>query len=167
MNTNAATNSNNGIAGAELLQLVSFKIGEEAFGVDILKVQEIIRQQDLTHLPDLAKFVEGVINLRDKVIPVIGLRRCFGLDEQSADKHSRIVVVEVNGTTVGFIVDAVSEVLRIPRDTVEPLPALGKLEREYITGVGKLDARMLLLLDPDRLMAQAEQQESITVARAN
>jgi purine-binding chemotaxis protein CheW len=168
MSTNAnVTGPDNGNPGTELLQLVSFQVGPEEFGVDILRVQEIIRQQDITHVPNLPGFVEGVINLRGKVIPVIGLRSCFGLEGHSADKNSRIVVVEVNGATLGFVVDAVSEVLRIPRNTVEPLPAVGKLEREYITGIGKLDARMLLLLDVDRVMTGAEQRECATAVTAN
>ena len=168
MSANAvAANPSNGNNGAGLLQLVSFQVGEEEYGVEILKVQEIIRQPDLTRVPNLAKFVEGVINLRGKVIPVIGLRRCFGLDGRSADKQSRIIVVEVNGATLGFVVDAVSEVLRVPRDTVEPPPAVGQVEREYIWGIGKLDARLLLLLDLDRLMTHAEQQECIAVSTVN
>ena len=168
MSTNAAAATpSNGITGAELLQLVSFQIGPEEFGVEILKVQEIIRQQDLTRVPNLAKFVEGVINLRGKVIPVIGLRRCFGLEGHSADKQSRIIVVEVNGATLGFVVDAVSEVLRVPRDTVEPPPAMGTVERKYIWGIGKLDARLLLLLDLDRLMSQVEQHEGFAAGAAN
>ena len=95
-----------------LLQIVSFKIGNEEFGLDILRVQEIIRLQDLTRVPNSPDFVDGVINLRGKVIPVIGLRKRFGLEEQAHDKETRIVVLEVQNMVLGFIVDAVSEVLR-------------------------------------------------------
>lgn len=143
--------------GAELLQLVSFQVGEEEFGVDILKVQEIIRMPDLTRVPNLPKFVEGVINLRGKVIPVIGMRKCFGMDDRGADTRNRIVVAEVNGATLGFVVDAVSEVLRLPAETVEPPPRIGEAEREYVSGIGRLDNRLLLMLDLDRLMPQTEQ----------
>jgi purine-binding chemotaxis protein CheW len=142
---------------AELMQLVSFHVGNEEFGLEILKVQEIIRSQDLTRVPNLPDFVEGVINLRGSVIPVIGLRRCLGLDGRDKDQQTRIVVVEVNGNVLGFVVDSVSEVLRIPSDTVEPPPRIGRVEREYISGVGKLDSRLLLLLDIDKLMTISEQ----------
>jgi purine-binding chemotaxis protein CheW len=153
-------------AGQELLQLVSFHVGEEEFGLDILRVQEIIRSQQLTRVPNLPDFIEGVINLRGKVIPVIGLRKRLGLPMQSADKRTRIVVVDVRGQILGFVVDSVSEVLRIHTDTVEPTPRLGKVERDYVFGVGKLDSRLLLLLDLDRLMNDTEQAESVEIAMA-
>ena len=141
---------------SDLLQLVSFHIGGEEFGLNILQVQEIIRIQQLTRVPNSPDFVEGVINLRGKVIPVIALRRRFGLGDAPHDKQTRIVVVEVRGSVLGFIVDSVSEVLRIPADTVEPPPRLSKVEREYVSGVGKLDNRLLILLDIDRLMSDSE-----------
>jgi len=150
----------------DLLQLVSFHIGGEEFGLDILRVQEIIRIQALTRVPNSPDFVDGVINLRGKVIPVIALRKRFGLEELAHDKQTRIVVIEVKGTVLGFIVDSVSEVLRIPADTVEPPPRLGKVEREYVSGVGKLDNRLLILLDVDRLMSDSEQLISPQAARA-
>ncbi|HZP63666.1 MAG TPA: chemotaxis protein CheW [Terriglobales bacterium] len=150
----------------DLLQLVSFHIGGEEFGLDILRVQEIIRVQALTRVPNSPDFVDGVINLRGKVIPVIGLRKRFGLEDLAHDKQTRIIVVEVRGTVLGFIVDSVSEVLRIPRNTVEPPPRLGKVEREYVSGVGKLDNRLLILLDVDRLMTDAQDLSSVTAAQA-
>jgi len=140
-----------------LMQLVSFHVGGEEFGLDILRVQEIIRIQPLTRVPNSPDFVDGVINLRGKVIPVIALRKRFGLPDQANDKQTRIVVIEVNGNVLGFIVDSVSEVLRIPADTVEPPPRLGKVEREYVSGVGKLNDRLLILLDVDRLMSESDQ----------
>jgi purine-binding chemotaxis protein CheW len=120
-------------------------------------VQEIIRIQALTRVPNSPDFVEGVINLRGKVIPVIALRKRFGLEELAYDKQTRIVVSETKGAVLGFIVDSVSEVLRIPADTVEPPPRLGKVEREYVSGVGKLDDRLLILLDVDRMLSDSEE----------
>ncbi len=155
MHTKEST-KNNGQSSAELLQLVSFYLGGEEFAMEILKVQEIIRMVDLTRVPNAPRFVEGVINLRGKVIPVIGLRHRFGLEPKEHDKQTRIVVVEIHGTVVGFVVDSVSEVLRIPTDTVEPPPRLAKTEREYVSGVGKLANRLLLLLDVDRLLSDSE-----------
>jgi len=140
----------------DLLQLVSFHVGSEEFGLDILRVQEIIRVQQLTRVPNSPGFVEGVINLRGKVIPVISLRKIFGLPSAEHDKQTRIVVIEVSRTVVGFLVDSVSEVLRVPADTVEPPPRLGKVKREYVSGVGKLEDRLLILLDVDRLMTDSE-----------
>ena len=143
-------------AHQDLMQLVSFDVGGEEFGLEILRVQEIIRIQQLTRVPNSPSFVDGVINLRGKVIPIIALRKCFGLEERPHDKQTRIVVVEVNGNVLGFIVDSVSEVLRIPVETIEPPPRLGKVEREYVSGVGKLAERLLILLDLDRLMSDAD-----------
>ena len=141
----------------ELLQLVTFSIGEEEFGVDILKVQEIIRTMEITKVPRAQDFVEGVINLRGKVIPIIDLRRRFGLDSKAHDKHTRIIVIEINNMIVGFVVDSVSEVLRIPAGTVEPPPpVVAGVESEYINGVGKLHDRLLILLDLDKLLSSAD-----------
>ena len=144
---------------AELMQLVTFSIGEEEFGVDILKVQEIIRMMEITRVPRAPEFVEGVINLRGKVIPIIDLRRRFGLEARSHDKNTRIIVIEINGMIVGFVVDSVSEVLRIPASTVEPPPSImSGIESEYISGVGKLEDRLLIMLDLDKLLSHEEQE---------
>ncbi len=138
----------------ELLQLVTFSIGEEEFGVDILKVQEIIRTMEITKVPRAPQFVEGVINLRGKVIPIIDLRRRFSLNHKAHDSHTRIIVIEINNMIVGFVVDSVSEVLRIPISTVEPPPpVVAGLESDYISGVGKLHDRLLILLDLDKLLS--------------
>lgn len=148
------------------LQLVSFQVGGEDFGLDILRVQEIIRVPELTRVPNSPAFVDGVINLRGKVIPVIGLRKRFGLEHLAADKQTRIVVVEVKDMVLGFMVDSVSQVLRIPADTVEPPPRLTKVEREYVSGVGKLDSRLFILLDLDRLMSDPEERKLAPEPRA-
>ncbi len=138
--------------GTDLLQLVTFTIGEEEFGVDILKVREINRMMDITRVPKSPHYVEGVINLRGKVIPVIDLRKRFNMESRPTDKETRIIVVEVEGKTLGFIVDSVSEVLRIPSDTVEPPPPfVAEVDAEYINGVGKLDDRLLIMLDLEKL----------------
>ncbi len=155
--SNDSTTQHDASTGSgDLLQLVSFHVGDEEFGLDILRVQEIIRIQPLTRVPNLPDYIDGVINLRGKVIPVIGLRKRLGLDKQTADKRTRIVVVDVHGQVLGFVVDSVSEVLRIHTDTVEPTPRLGKVDRDYISGVGKLDSRLLLLLDLEQLMSETE-----------
>jgi purine-binding chemotaxis protein CheW len=154
------TESSTDIKGAsqgkseELLQLVSFNIGEEEFGVDILKVQEINRMLDVTRVPNAPEYVDGVINLRGKVIPIIDLRRRFGMERKEHDKNTRIVVVELSGKVVGFVVDAVSEVLRIPKSVTEPPPPIvAGVEAEYITAVGKLEDRLLILLELEKVLA--------------
>ena len=143
-------------AGGRVLQLVSFKVGNEEFGLEILKVQEIIRLRELTRVPNMPDFVDGVINLRGKVIPVIGLRRRMGIATGEADKRTRIVVAEVSGRVLGFVVDEVSEVLRIPEANFEPPPKLGQVEREYVNGIGKIDERLLILIDLNPLITDAE-----------
>ena len=141
----------------EIFQLVTFSIGEEEFGVDILKVQEIIRTMEITKVPRAQPFVEGVINLRGKVIPIIDLRRRFGLASKTHDKHTRIIVIEMDIMIVGFVVDSVSEVLRIPASTVEPPPpVVAGVESEYISGVGKLEDRLLILLDLNKLLSRED-----------
>jgi purine-binding chemotaxis protein CheW len=140
-------------ASDELLQLVSFEIGSEEFGVDILKVQEIIRTLEVTRVPNAPEYVDGVINLRGKVIPIIDIRRRFGMERKPQDKNTRIIVVELTGRTIGFIVDAVSEVLRIPKSVTEPPPSIvAGINAEYITAVGKLEDRLLILLDLERIL---------------
>jgi purine-binding chemotaxis protein CheW len=153
-------------SGDELLQLVSFTIGDEEFGVDILKVQEINRMIAVTRVPNAPPHVDGVINLRGKVIPVIDLRSRLGMPRKAHDKSTRIVVVELRGKIVGFVVDAVSEVLRIPKNVTEAPPSLvAGIDADYITAVGKLEDRLLILLDLPRLFACAQLQ-AITDAAA-
>lgn len=144
--------------GDELLQLVTFKLGEEEFGVDILKVQEINRSMEITKVPRAPAFVEGVINLRGRVIPIIDLRRRFGKDCKSHDQNTRIIVFEIRSMIVGFVVDSVSEVLRIKTDTVEQAPpVVAGVESEYIKGIGKLDNRLLILLDLNKIISHEEE----------
>lgn len=135
------------------LQLVSFNIGSEEFGVDILKVQEINRMVEITKVPQAPHYVEGVINLRGKVIPIIDLRKRFNLELKEQDKNTRIVVVDIAGNIMGMIVDSVSEVLRLPSDTVEPPPDLVTgINSEYINGVAKLEDRLLIFLDLSKVV---------------
>jgi len=141
----------------EVLQLVTFRLGKEEFSMDILKVQEIIRHMDLTRVPRTPEFVDGVINLRGRVIPVLDLRKRFGLPADERTNETRIIVVDVDDTTVGLKVDAVSEVLRLPADTVEPPPSLVTgIESDYIKGVGKLENRLIILLDVAKILTRTE-----------
>lgn len=153
----SATTADNVHGDANLLQLVTFKIADEEFGVEILAVQEIIRIMQITTVPRAPAFIEGVINLRGKVIPVIDMRKRFGLPVVERDSQTRIIVMEFNQKIVGFLVDAVSEVLRIPADTVEaPPPVVAGIGSEYIKGVGKLNDRLLILMDLDSLLGKTD-----------
>lgn len=139
--------------GDKLLQLVSFKIGSEEFGVDILKVQEINRMVEITKVPQAANYVEGMINLRGKVIPIIDLRKRFNMEIKETDKNTRIVVVDIDGNIMGMVVDSVSEVLRLPANTIEPPPEIvAGINSEYIKGVAKLEDRLLIFLDLSKVI---------------
>lgn len=108
---------------------------------------------EVTRVPNAPHHVDGVINLRGKVIPIIDLRCRFGMPRKEHDKHTRIVVVELSGRVLGFVVDAVREVLRIPRSVTEPPPSItGGVNEEYITAVGKLEDRLLILLDLEKVL---------------
>ena len=149
-------------AAAELLQIVTFQVGKEIFGLDILKVHEIIRFQPLTRVPNLPDYVEGVLNLRGKIIPVVGFRQRMGLDRLEPNTTTKIVVASVKDAVLGFLVDSVSEVLRISGSTVEPAPRLGEVRQKYVSGVGKLDGRLLLLLDLDELLSEEEKTDVLS-----
>ena len=144
-------------SSSEPRQLVSFHLGEEEYAVDILCVQEIIRAGRITPVPNAPHFVEGVLNLRGKVIPVIHLRRRLGLPETEHTKQSRIVVVDLSPHTLGFMVDAVSEVIRVTPDRIDPAPAgpLGPAD-SYVLGVARLDGRLVMILDLARLLSAGE-----------
>lgn len=137
---------------SQLLQLVTFVVGTEEFAVPILAVQEINRMLTITRVPQSPDYVEGVINLRGRIIPVIDLRRRFGMEASSHASENRIIVLEVQGRTIGFVVDRVQEVLRIEGRIVEPAPALVTSgHSEYIEGIAKLTDRLLILLDLNKL----------------
>jgi purine-binding chemotaxis protein CheW len=144
----------------ELLQLVSFKIGHEEFGIDILNVQEINKMVQITKVPNAPFFVEGVINLRGRVIPIIDLRTRLKLERKEHDKDTRIIVVEINKRTVGFIVDAVKEVLRIPLNITEAPPEIvAGIDSEFIKAVGKLEDRLLILIDLEKILSINDQKQ--------
>ena len=138
-------------------QLVIFDVNKEAFGVDIGTVREIISIQDITKVPGVPDFVKGVINLRGKVIPVVDLRRKFGFPSAEQTKDNRIVVIGVNGQDIGVIVDAVTEVLRIQVESVvPPNSVISTADSEYLMGIAKLDKRLIILLDMDKILSRAE-----------
>lgn len=151
---------------ADVLQLVSFNLGSEEFGVDIGMVQEIVRMPEITRVPRTPEFVEGVVNLRGKIIPVVDLRKRFRLPVSENTKSTRIIIVTMNGRTVGMIVDGVSEVRRISADSVDPTPEMvaSAIDASYLKGIAKLDGRLLILLDLNLVLNQEEQSQLSAVS---
>ena len=154
----------NHVIAEQELQLVIFRLAKEEYGLPITKVQEINRLVPITKLPQTPVFMEGIINLRGRIIPVVDLRKRFGLEVSDYNDDSRIIIVEVNGQTVGVIVDAVAEVVRMPAANVEPPPPSFILDAKYIQGVGKLDGRLLILLEIDQILTS---QETIVLKQLN
>jgi len=147
------------IKGIKNLQLVGFKVSNEEFGISIMKVQEIIRIQEITKVPQMPDFIEGIINLRGNVIPIIDLRKRFGLPRADKNNDTRIVVVSVLSRVMGIIVDSVSEVIRLSEEQIEPPPPFisSNVAADFIKGVGKLGSkRLLLYLDIDKMLSSDE-----------
>ena len=145
---------------SESTQVVSFKLGPEEYGVDIAQVQEINRMVAVTNVPRAPVFMEGVINLRGQLIPIIDLRTRFGMPRAEHTKNTRIVVTEISSKRVGMVVDSVSEVLRLPLDAIEPAPdMITGVDTEYIRGVGKIDDRLIILLDLAKIVTGSEKRE--------
>ena len=142
------------------LQLVVFNIGAEEFGVEIKKVQEIIRMANITEIPRAPTYVKGVINLRGRILVVISLNVIMGTGCREYDTNTRIIIVNIDNTIMGFIVDSVSEVLHLSSKDIEPAPPLitSKVRSEYLGGVGKLDGRLLILLNIDKMLNAEELQ---------
>ena len=139
------------------LQLVGFRIGNETYGVRIGSVREIVRVPEITSVPNAPDIIEGVINLRGKIVPVMDLRKRFGQLYTHPDKKNRILVVEIENKLVGLIVNDASEVLKIsPRDIEAPGSVFAEGESSYVTGVGKLKGRLIILLDINKLLHRAE-----------
>lgn len=142
---------------SKLVQLVSFKVSEEEYGIDILQVQEIIRMLPIAIVPSAPNFVKGVIDLRGEVIPIIDMRKRFKLPSTPYNNETRIIVVHTHDFTVGFIVDAVCEVIRINESAIEPAPPVLTNANgdgsNYIRGVSKLEKGLLILLDLNNLIS--------------
>ncbi len=142
------------------MQVVSFRLAQEEYAIEIIRVQEIILIGEVTSLPQTPPYIKGVINLRSTVIPIVDLRLRFGLPEEEVTDETRIMVVNVAGKTIGLIVDAVSEVLRIAQEQISPPPpTVAGLEQNYLVGLAKLDERLLILLDIEQIILDEDQSE--------
>jgi len=138
-------------------QVVGFRIGNETYGVRIASVREIVRVPEITMVPNAPEVIEGVINLRGRIIPVMDLRKRFGNSAVQPDKKNRILVVELDNKLLGLIVSSASEVLKIPPSEIEsPGTVFAEGESSYVTGVGKLKGRLIILLDIAKLLRQPE-----------
>ncbi len=146
---------NTGMSGER--QLVVFDLNEEAYGVNISQVREIIRMQEITRVPRAPEFIVGIINLRGKVIPVVDLRARFSMPETERTDEHRIVVVDVDGQDIGMVVDAVKEVSRIPSSSIEPpSTVITTNDSEYLTGIVKTDEKLIILLDIAKVISNSE-----------
>ena len=144
-------------SNSTVLQLVTFIIEKEEFGIDILNVQEIIKPVDITRVPNSNPYVKGVINLRGRIVPVVDLRTRFRLEYREPDKETRIVVVELEDKVVGFLMDAVKQVIRIDKNIIEPPPPQAtSFDSNYLRGVAKLEDRLLTLLDLNNLLSETD-----------
>ncbi|MGF1579633.1 MAG: chemotaxis protein CheW [Gemmataceae bacterium] len=134
-------------------QFVGFQVADQEYAFRIEQIQEIVILDQVTKTPQVPEFVEGVSNLRGSIIPIINLRRFFGLDPKPADADTRTIVVNVGDRIMGCTVDMVSQVVRIPADTIQPAPETVTADgADYISGFAKLDDRLMILLDIDRLL---------------
>ena len=140
-----------------VIQLVGFRLDNEDYAIAITKIREIILMKPITRLPHVPESIEGLINLRGTVIPIINLRKRFGLPARPLDDETRTIVVTVHDKTVGCIVDEVTQVMRINRDQIQPPPlSVLAVAHQYISGLARLDDRLLIILDTDKLFAAEE-----------
>ena len=149
-----------GNKGTGELQLVIFQLGNEEYGIDILKVQEIKRMMEITRVPNAPPFIEGVINLRGQIIPVLDLRRRFKLTAGERTDNSRIMVGNVGELTVGMIVDVVLEVISLPVEDISPAPSIVTgVNSQFLDGIGKVEERLLIIINPQRVLEVTELDE--------
>ncbi|MGB9929112.1 MAG: chemotaxis protein CheW [Methanosarcina sp.] len=149
------------ISSEENLQLVVFELSGEEFGVNIMQVSEILPVLKITRIPQAPESVRGLINLRGKIIVVIDLNKRLGFGPKEDDSLSRIIIVEVNNTFLGMLVNSVKEVVKLPLSSIEPTPEMikSKINSEYLNGVGKIEDRLLILLNLSRVLGEEELEE--------
>ena len=141
-------------------QLISFTVGAEEYGLELLRVKEVIRMRQITWLPKAPACVKGVINLRGDVIPIVDLRERFGLAAQEQTAMTRVIVVEVEGRMIGMVVDSASQVVRVPEDQFDPPPSvIGEASRDFITAVGKMGDTLIIMLDVDKILNTEEMKQ--------
>lgn len=141
-------------------QYVVFKLNKEEYGIDIMNVREISPFIESVKVPNTPDFIEGIINYRDKVIPIINLKKRFNLEDKGVTEDTRIVIINLNEKQIGFIVDEASQTIRLNDKDIDPAPDIvAGVDRKYITGVGKLDNRLLILIDLEKVLSDEEKEE--------
>lgn len=140
-------------------KFLTFSLGEEVYGIDIVYVTEIVGIQPITVVPELPNFIKGIINLRGKIIPVMDIRLKFKKEPRDYNDRTCIIVIEVHELAIGLIVDAVAEVLNIDDDDIVPPPSLSNTGRKYIKSIGKKEDQVTLILDCDKLLNEQEVDE--------
>jgi purine-binding chemotaxis protein CheW len=145
------------ISTAGRLEVVTFKLGEEEYGIDIQKVQELRGYDAVTRIANAPDYIKGVVNLRGIIVPIIDMRIKFKLGDPTYDQFTVVIVLNIGGRVVGMVVDSVSDVITLTADQIKPAPEMGSvLDADYLIGLGTLDERMLILVDIDRLMSSEE-----------
>ena len=149
-------------AAVPQVQLVTFRVGGEEFGLDVFQVHEILRYVEPTPMPKAPAFVEGVLDVRGTLVPVVDLRKRFELHDVRFDDDTRIILVDFQGERLGLVVDEVSEVLRVPETAVTPAPQFVRgLAAEFIRGIVRLESRLVVLLDLERILSSQERMQLI------
>lgn len=139
------------------IQIVCFTIGNEEYGIEILKVQEILRLPQITTLPKAADFILGVIDLRGKILPIIDMSKRFGIESKTEMKDARAIVINIKGREVGLAIDSVSHVVKVDSNDIEPPPPIVKgISGRYIVGIAKVDEEFVVILDIDRIFSPNE-----------
>ncbi len=153
--------SSDGKKAAEDRQYVTFLIDEETYGLAVGKVKEIIGMTEITHVPNTARFMEGVINLRGTVVPVLDMRKKFQMEQKKYDTHTVIIIVEASDRLIGMIVDSVSDVLSIPINSIQSTPNFNsRIETDFILGIGQIDNSMIIILDSDKILNTDEMKKA-------
>ena len=141
-------------------QYVIFKLGDEEYGVDIMKVKEISEFKKSTKVPNAPYFVDGIINLRGEIIPIISLKKRFNISSGEINSDTRIIVINIKNRNIGFVVDEASQVLRIDEKDIEPAPdVIVGVDRQYINGVGKMGDKIVILLDLEKILSEEEKEK--------
>lgn len=141
-------------------QLIKFMVADLTFGIEITQIHQILKPQQIFKVPNTAPFIEGLLNLRGRVLTVFNLRKRFGLPEKENDDNTKIIIVTMNDFLLGFIVDSVTEIVRIPDEEIESTPpSLHGFDKKFLSGIGKVDDKVILLLDLAKVLTAEEEKE--------
>ena len=137
-------------------QIVIFRLGKEEYGIDIIKVVEIVLHQEIRQVPDGPSYIEGIVNLRGDIHPIYNLNKRFKMKQEAVDEETKIIVLKTHKRDIGFVVDGVSEILNIPINDIQQAPDIISAGQQYIDGIAKYENRMIVLLDVDKLVSESD-----------